>query len=74
MNLIKWIINKKETERELDNLDRDLYLEKAKVYKLKLQLQSLEIVEERNLEHIETIKNLRKEIRKLKKELKESVK
>lgn len=74
MNLIKWIINKKEIERELDNLDRDLYLEKAKVYKLKLQLQSLEIVEERNLEHIETIKNLRKEIRKLKKELKESVK
>jgi hypothetical protein len=29
MNLIKWILNKKELEKEMDNLDRDLDLKKS---------------------------------------------
>lgn len=67
MNLFEWIKNKKSLERELDNLDRDLMLEKSKSNRLK---KDNDFLQEQNEKYIESIKELKKEIRKLKKELK----
>jgi peptidoglycan hydrolase CwlO-like protein len=67
MNLFEWIKNKKILERELDNLDRDLMLEKSKSNRLK---KDNDFLQEQNEKYIESIKELKKEIRKLKKELK----
>lgn len=67
MNLFEWIKNKKTLERELDNLDRDLMLEKSKSNRLK---KDNVFLQEQNEKYIESIKELKKEIRKLKKELK----
>lgn len=67
MNLFEWIKNKKNLERELDNLDRDLMLEKSKNNRLK---KDNDFLQEQNEKYIESIKELKKEIRKLKKELK----
>lgn len=66
MNLFEWIKNKKSLERELDNLDRDLMLEKSKSNRLK---KDNDFLQEQNEKYIESIKELKKEIRKLKKEL-----
>lgn len=78
MNLIKWILDKKEIEQELENLDRDLDLKKTEYSKLKSRFEIMENeifdILNRNNDYLETIKEQRKEIRKLKKELKESVK
>lgn len=67
MNLFEWIKNKKTLERELDNLDKDLMLEKSKSNRLK---KDNDFLQEQNEKYIESIKELKKEIRKLKKELK----
>lgn len=67
MNLFEWIKNKKNLERELDNLDRDLMLEKSKSNRLK---KDNDFLQEQNEKYIDSIKELKKEIRKLKKELK----
>lgn len=67
MNLFEWIKNKKILERELDNLDRDLMLEKSKSNRLK---KDNDFLQEQNEKYIESIKELKKEIRKVKKELK----
>lgn len=75
MNLFEWIFNKKELETELDNLDRNLDIEKSKNNKLKKEIEKLneqiEFLENKDFEKIITIKELRKEIRKLKKQIKD---
>lgn len=75
MNIFEWILNKKELETELDNLDRDLDIEKSKNNKLKKEIEKLneqmEFLENKDFEKIITIKELRKEIRKLKKQIKD---
>lgn len=75
MNIFEWIFNKKELETELDNLDRDLDIEKSKNNKLKKEIEKLneqmEFLENKDFEKIITIKDLRKEIRKLKKQIKD---
>lgn len=75
MNIFEWIFNKKELETELDNLDRDLDIEKSKNNKLKKEIEKLneqmEFLENKDFEKIITIKELRKEIRKLKKQIKD---
>ena len=74
MNLIKWILNKNELEKELDNLDRDSDLKKTEYYKLKAKFETMENemfdILSRNNDYLETIKEQRKEIRKIKRELK----
>lgn len=75
MNIFEWIFNKKELETELDNLDRDLDIEKSKNNKLKKEIEKLnekmEFLENKDFEKIITIKELRKEVRKLKKQIKD---
>lgn len=75
MNIFEWVFNKKELETELDNLDRDLDIEKSKNNKLKKEIEKLneqmEFLENKDFEKIITIKELRKEIRKLKKQIKD---
>lgn len=74
MNLIKWILNKKELEKEMDNLDRDLDLKKSEYARLKSKFETMENemfdIQSRNNDYLETIKEQRKEIRKIKRELK----
>lgn len=74
MNLIKWILNKKELEKEMDNLDRDLDLKKSEYSKLKSKFETMENemfdIQSRNNDYLEVIKEQRKEIRKIKRELK----
>ena len=76
MNIFEWIFNKKELETELDNLDRDLDMEKSKNSKMRKQIDGLnnqiEFLENQDFLKIITIKELRKKIKKLKKELKEN--
>lgn len=76
MNIFEWIFNKKELETELDNLDRDLDMEKSKNSKLRKQIDGLnnqiEFLENQGFLKVMTIKELRKKIRELKKELKEN--
>jgi predicted nucleic acid-binding Zn-ribbon protein len=74
MNLIKWILNKKELEKEMDNLDRDLDLKKSEYARLKSKFETMENemfdIQSRNNDYLEVIKEQRKEIRKIKRELK----
>lgn len=56
MNLFEWIKNKKSLERELDNLDRDLMLEKSKSNRLK---KDNDFLQEQNEKYIESIKELK---------------
>ena len=56
MNLFEWIKNKKSLERELDNLDRDLMLEKSKNNRLK---KDNDFLQEQNEKYIESIKELK---------------
>lgn len=74
MNLIKWILNKKELEKEMDNLDRDLYLKKSEYARLKSKFETMKNemfdIQSRNNDYLEVIKEQRKEIRKIKRELK----
>lgn len=65
---VEYITNRKNILNELESLDRDLCLEKSKTAKLKYQLEELKLVEEAKDKYLETIKDLRKEMRKLKKE------
>ena len=67
MNLFEWIKNKKILEKELDSLDRDLMLEKSKNNRLK---KDNNFLQEQNGNYIDSIKELKKEIRKLKKIIK----
>lgn len=74
MNLIKWILNKSELEKEMDNLDRDLDLKKSEYSKLKSKFETMENemfdIQSRNNDYLEVIKEQRKEIRKIKREFK----
>ena len=70
MNLIKWILNKKELEKEMDNLDRDLDLKKSEYARLKSKFKTMEKemldIQSRNNDYLEVIKEQKKEIRKIK--------
>ena len=67
MNIFEWIFNKKELETELDNLDRDLDMEKSKNSKLRKQIDGLnnqiEFLENQDILKKIKIKKIKKKIR-----------
>lgn len=70
-NLIKWIVNKSKIEEEIETQDRIIDNQKARIAKQALkELESekeLEYLRASNEKYILKIKELRKEIRNLKK-------
>lgn len=75
MNIFKWVKNKKELETEIEDLTANADADKATIayYKNKSRgyKAKAELFEEQKDKYLETIKEQRKEIRKLKKEMKE---
>lgn len=73
-NIIDWIINKKSYEKELKKMENTLKDKMIISNELKTEIkelkEKLEFIKTRDEEKTETIKNLRKQIRQLKKELK----
>ena len=75
MNIIKWIINKKKLEKEIEEQDIQ-YEEILKKYgKMENDIDKLiemnDVLEENNTKYLETISKLRKKVNELKKEVKE---
>lgn len=70
MNIIKWIRNKKQLEIYIDKQEKTINTLKMQISKIHNLEKEKNIIEERELLHIDTIKELKKEIRKLKKEIK----
>lgn len=64
---IKWLLNKKVIEEELDRQDRKIDLQKTEIAKLKARVQELELASEQNEHYLETISDLRKQITSLNK-------
>ena len=73
MNIFEWVFNKKKLESELDNLDRDLDNIKIKNNKLKREVErykeQINFLEDKDFQKIITIKDLRKEIKDLKRQI-----
>lgn len=69
-DFISYIIHKKDIEDELESLDRELDIYKAKYSHKNKELEEAkkenEILVERNSKHLKTIRELRKEIKGLK--------
>jgi len=74
-DFIEYIKNYKSNVEELDNLDRDLENLKIRYASKKKELEELKqvnlIYEERRDKYLETIKDKNKQIRQLKKQIKE---
>ncbi len=70
MNIIKWIKDKKKLENCIDRQEKTINTLKMQISKMHNLEKEKNIIEERELLHIDTIKELKKEIRKLKKEIK----
>jgi len=64
---IKWLLNKKVIEEELDRQDRKIDLQKTEIAKLKARVQEIELADEQNKHYLETISDLRKKLRFLNK-------
>lgn len=67
MNIIKWIRNKKQLEMYIDKQEKTINTLKMQTSKMHNLEEQKRFIEERELLHIDTIKELKKEIRKLKK-------
>lgn len=74
MNLVKWILNKKIIESEIESGDKQYETTLIKNGKLRKENENLkkenEILEEKNMQRLETISELRKKVNSLKRELK----
>ena len=70
MNIIKWIKDKNKLENCIDKQEKTINTLKMQISKMHNLEKEKNIIEERELLHIDTIKELKKEIRKLKKEIK----
>lgn len=75
MNLIKWIINKKKIEKEIEEQDiqYDSLLKKygEMEHNIDKVIEMNDVLEENNTKYLETISKLRKKVNELKKEVKE---
>jgi len=67
-DFIDYVFNYKENTRELENLDRDLMITHSENSSLKKELK---IITEQKDKYLETIKEKNKQIRQLKKQIKE---
>ena len=74
MNLIRWIKDKKIIEKEIESQDyqyNSVLIKYGKIEKAyNKSLETIEMLEQRNMERLETISDLRKKINKLKREIK----
>ncbi len=74
MNLIKWMLNKRKIEKEIESQDYQYNSVLIKYGKIeKAYNKSLETIDDlmnKNLERLETISDLRKKLNKLKREMK----
>lgn len=75
MNLVKWVLNKKKIESEIESQDNQyetLLIKYGRIEKdLNKAFDKIEELEKINLERLETISKLRKKSNQLRKELKE---
>ena len=81
MNILKWIINKKKIEQEIDDMENEIVDQDEQYEKLLQDFNKMEgqldliiqrnnELEEEHTKQIETIGKLRKKITELKKEMK----
>lgn len=70
MNIFEWIRNKKQLEEQMEKDDKLIDKLRSENAKLNANLKEKEIEVEKINDYLMTIKEQRKEIRKLKKELK----
>lgn len=70
MNLFEWIKNKKEIEKEMEHDDRIIDKQRTQIAKLTEENENLKASDSKNLDYLQTIKEQRKEINKMKKEIK----
>lgn len=77
MNIFNWIKNKRDLEEELEQQDIEIDKLKSAISKYKIECSELNIekeyLEEQNTKYIERIKELRKENKRLKEEIKNGI-